>query len=162
MQFIKEFTSACMFEQTGYLLLDLNAAIWTGDTDHHLKSLSGVIYKLLLQSSFLGPGGPGESLKGIKQAIKTHRQSNDSPTYGLPHLLYRQSFATRLKPTESQFLSNTTNMSPPRSPHLIHLHLQEHECFCELTSTLQNSCYPPFLRREASSWTSVKSPKPSL
>lgn len=52
-----------------HLLLHLVAAVGAGEADNHLQLLGGVVHKLLLEGSLLGPRGPGQPLIQVQQPV---------------------------------------------------------------------------------------------
>lgn len=72
--------------QVGYSLLDLVAAVGSSVADDELQLLTGVVHKLALEGPLLGPGGPGEALVHVQQAVETHRQGDETPAHRLPDL----------------------------------------------------------------------------
>ena len=61
------------------LLVDLLAAVGTGDGGDGQKPLGGKVHKLLLQGPLSGAVGPGEPLIQVQQAEEAHGQHNNPP-----------------------------------------------------------------------------------
>lgn len=79
-------SNGCVCGQLTCSLLDLVAAVGSGVADDELQLLTGVVHKLSLKGSLLGPGGPGEPLIDVEEPVQTHRQGNQTPTHCLPDL----------------------------------------------------------------------------
>lgn len=68
------------------LLLDLVAAVTTGEADDELQLLCCIVHKLALQSALLCLCGPGESLVQVQQAVQRGRQGDKPPANCSPNL----------------------------------------------------------------------------
>lgn len=68
------------------LLLDLVAAVCTGEADDELQLLGCVVHKLALQAPLLRLCGPRESLVHVQQAVQRGRQGNQLPADRFIHL----------------------------------------------------------------------------
>lgn len=73
-------------QPVGHLLLHLVAAVGAGEADDHLQLLGGVVHKLLLEGSLLGPSGPGQPLIQVQQPVHAQGQGDHFPAYGFPDL----------------------------------------------------------------------------
>lgn len=81
-------TMACPSEgqPVRHLLLHLVAAVGAGEADNHLQLLGGVVHKLLLEGSLLGPRGPGQPLIQVQQPVHAQGEWDHFPAYRFPNL----------------------------------------------------------------------------
>lgn len=92
-----------------HLLLHLVAAVGAGEADNHLQLLGGVVHKLLLEGSLLGPRGPGQPLIQVQQPIHAQGDGDQLPAYGFPNLKNKifislNKLSYRIKANSAHFL----------------------------------------------------------
>lgn len=58
--------------RSGNSLLDLMATVGSSVADNELQFLTGIVHKLSLKGSLLGPGGPGEAFVDVEEPVEAH------------------------------------------------------------------------------------------